>query len=452
MHKIALIGRPNVGKSTLFNKIARKTLALVNDTAGLTRDWQTNICEVDGIEFELIDTAGIEESFDASIEARMRQKTEQAMAQADLTVFLFDAYTGLTPLDHHFAQWIREQGYPTLVVANKCDTKVGKAGYFEGFELGLGEPIPVSAEHAQGFHLLLDEIIAFIKKTKPKDQTSNDLNAEEDEEYSRKIAIIGRPNVGKSTLLNALIGEERVMTGPEAGVTRDAIAVDWIKNNQKYRLVDTAGLRKKAKIHEDIEKMSAHESKRAIRLANIVILVLDAELAFDKQDLSLAHMVIEEGRCLIIAINKWDAANKKLDLLKHYQDKLETALPQVKGIPFITISAKNKKNLDKLIDESEKLYQLWNARISTGELNRWLAETTDRHPPPLASGRRIRLKYMTQIKTRPPTFAIWITKPVNLPESYLKYIKNKMREDFNLPAVPIRFVIKKGKNPYDDKK
>ncbi len=451
MHKIALIGRPNVGKSTLFNKLAKKKLALVDDTPGLTRDWQAFICEYEDVQFELIDTAGIEESFDDSIEARMRQKTEDAIARADLTVFMFDAHSGLTPLDQHFAKWIRERDYPVIVVANKCDTKVGQSSYYEGFELGLGEPIPMSAEHARGFDILLDSIKDYIKHHEPKSTDINSID-EGEEDFARKIAIVGRPNVGKSTLVNALIGEERMMTGPEAGVTRDSIAVDWIKNDQKFRLVDTAGLRKKAKIHEDIEKMSAHETRRAIRLANIVILVLDAEQAFDRQDLSLAHMVIEEGRCLMIAVNKWDIAPGKLELLQKYKDKISIALPQVKGIPFVTISAKNKKNLDKLITEAEKLYQFWNARISTGELNRWLAEVTETHPPPLASGRRIRLKYMTQIKTRPPTFAVWITKPVNLPDSYLRYIQNSMRADFNLPAVPIRFHVKKGKNPYEDKK
>ena len=475
---VAIVGRPNVGKSTLFNRMVRKKLSIVDDRPGITRDWQEAEADFMGLNFKVIDTAGLEESFDDSIEARMRKTTENALKHADAILFMIDAKAGLTPLDRHFAKWLREQNLSCRLIANKCESSKIEEGLFEAYELGMGEPICISAEHAVGmdelYKILAPEIEKYQEKERAladiKDATSyeedeykvalnkyeegsgigfgDEEDIEEVENLPIKVAIIGRPNAGKSTLLNALIGEERTMTGPEAGITRDSISVNWQYDGRDFCLVDTAGIRKKAKITDKIEKFSVEDSFRAIRLAQVVILMLDADNLFEKQDLSLAAHVIEEGRALVIAINKWDIAKDKTDKIEHAKYKLETSLGQVKDVSFVTISALKKRGLKKLMNEVLRTYDIWNKRIGTGKLNRWLKMMEAHHPPPLSQGRPNRLRYITQIKSRPPSFALWVSKPKDISDSYKRYLINGLRESFDMPAVPIRISIKTSKNPY----
>lgn len=472
MFTLAIVGRPNVGKSTLFNRLAGKQLAIVDDTPGVTRDWR----EAEGYLFDqsirIIDTAGLEESFDDSIQGRMRQQTEAALKQANAILFLVDGRSGITPLDEHFAAFLRRQNLPVVLGVNKCENEqVTQTAMAEAYGLGLGNPIALSAAHGHGmediYHMLEphfdndegeedeDEKGTYI----PEDELdalegddSFDFAAtveEIDPEKPVKIAIVGRPNVGKSTLLNTLVGDHRVMTGPEAGITRDAIAVDWEHEGRKFKLVDTAGLRKKAKVHDKIEKMSVDDSMRAIRLAQVVILVLDANAVLEKQDLQIAEHVIEEGRALIIAINKWDAVDDRNESLERLKYKLDTSLAQVKNIPTVTISALKNRNIGFLMNEVIKIYEVWNRRVPTGPMNRWIAAMESRHPAPLAQGRPNRLKFLTQIKTRPPTFALWVSRPKELPAAYKRYVINGIREDFDLQGVPIRLLVRASKNPYN---
>ncbi|MCC6598720.1 MAG: ribosome biogenesis GTPase Der [Alphaproteobacteria bacterium] len=465
---LAIVGRPNVGKSTLFNRLAGKKLAIVNDTPGVTRDWR----EAEGFlyerKFRIIDTAGLEESFDESIQGRMRQQTEAAIRRADAILFLVDGRAGITPLDEHFAQWLRKQKKPVTLAVNKCENeKIIRNALAEAYRLGLGEPIAISAEHALGMEDLYNIFAPhFPEEAIPTDLEEDELaefdgldeiegledyefkEEEVDPEKPLKIAIVGRPNVGKSTLLNAIVQEHRSMTGPEAGITRDAVTVDWEYAGQKFRLVDTAGMRRKSKIQDEIEKMSVEDSLRAIRLAQAVILVTDANLPLEKQDIQIAEHVIDEGRALILAINKWDTVRNRAEVLEELSYKFDTSLAQLKQIPFQTISATNNKNIDRLLDMVLKTYTCWNTRIKTAGLNRWLARIESQNPAPLVGGRRNRLKYITQIKTRPPTFAVWAAQPEHLPKSHRRYIINALRRDYEIPGVPIRLLVRKSKNPY----
>jgi len=468
---VVIVGRPNVGKSTLFNRLAGKKLALVDDTPGLTRDWRSAEARVGGLAFNIIDTAGLEDVFDDSLEARMRRQTERALEAADVVLFVVDARAGITPLDRHFATHLRRIDKPVVLVANKAEGRAGNPGLYEAFELGLGDPVPMSAEHGEGLADLVGALLPFTDAEEAREaaagaritaRVENDDfdedatpigDIEESEEEKAKpiqIAIIGRPNVGKSTLLNSLIGEERVLTGPEAGMTRDAIAVDWIWRGRAVRLVDTAGMRRRARVDTKIEKLAVADGLRVVRLAQVVILVLDADQSLDKQDLTLARMVIDEGRALLIAVNKWDAVEDRALALKRVEDKLESSLAQARGIKFVTISALKRRNLDDLLDAVIETYGVWNRRIPTAKLNRWLAGTLEHHPPPLVEGRRIKIRYMTQVKTRPPTFALFINMPLDLPEAYNRYVASTLRADFDLPGVPIRLILRKGKNPYSD--
>ena len=473
MFTLAIVGRPNVGKSTLFNRIAGKQLAIVDDTPGVTRDWR----EAEGYLFDqklrILDTAGLEENFDDSIQGRMRRQTEAALKQADAILFLVDGRSGITPLDEHFAAFLRRQDIPVILGVNKCENEeVTQSAQAESYALGLGDPIALSAAHGLG----VEEIYHLLKPHFPDEEESElnendkDLNdtdldslegnldydfaSEQDDDEAEdpqkpiKIAIIGRPNVGKSTLLNTLVGDERVMTGPEAGITRDAIAVDWVYNEQAFKLVDTAGMRKKARVHDKIEKMSVDDSLRAIRLAQVVILVLDSNAVLEKQDLQIAEHVINEGRALIIAVNKWDIVDDRKETLEKLEYKLDTSLAQIKNIPTVTISALKNKNIGKMMDFIMKTYKTWNKRLPTGPLNRWVAAMESKHPAPLVSGRQNRLKYITQIKTRPPTFALWVSQPKELPAAYRRYIINGLREDFDLPGIPVRLLVRASKNPY----
>ncbi len=459
---VVLVGRPNVGKSTLFNRLAGKKLALVDDTPGVTRDWRSAPGHVGGLSFTVIDTAGLEDVTDDSLEARMRRQTEQALTRADVALFIIDARAGITPLDRHFANLLRRGKTPVLLVANKTEGKVGQPGMFEAYELGLGDPIPLSAEHGEG---MADLVEALLPYAPPDDESAEEQaddgfdpsipigdqpEPEEDRSKPIQIAIVGRPNVGKSTLLNGLLGEERVLTGPEAGMTRDAIAVDWEWRDRRFKLVDTAGMRRRARVDEKVEKLAVADSLRVIRMANVVILVVDAGAILDKQDLTIARLVISEGRALVIAINKWDTVDDRAMALRQVEDKLESTLGYIKGVKVVTISALKGHKLDTLLDGVLETYTIWNRRIPTSQLNRWMEGVLEHHPPPLVEGRRVKIRYVTQVKSRPPTFALFVNKPLDLPESYQRYLTTHLRDSFDMPGVPVRLLLRKGKNPYAD--
>ncbi|NBB84082.1 MAG: ribosome biogenesis GTPase Der [Alphaproteobacteria bacterium] len=455
---VAIIGRPNVGKSTLFNRLIGKRLALVDDTPGVTRDRRAAPARLGPLTFTVIDTAGLEEAFDDSLEARMRRQTEVALAEADVALFMIDARAGITPLDRHFAGWLRQSATPVILVANKAEGRAGQAGLYEAFELGLDAPVPISAEHGEGMADLVEALLPFEAAAEaaaaaaaPDGETPAGEGDDADEPRVIQMAIVGRPNVGKSTLVNALIGEDRVLTGPDPGVTRDAIAVEWQWDGRPIRLVDTAGMRRKARITDKVERIAVQDTLGAVRLAQVVVLVVEADAVLDRQDLTIAAHVIEEGRALVVAVNKWDAASDRRATLRRLNDRLETSLTQVRGIPTVTVSGLKRQGLDKLMGAVGRAYDTWNTRISTGPLNRWLAAAVESHPPPVVKGRRLKLRYMTQVKARPPTFAVFTTRPEDVPESYLRYLVNGLRERFSMAGTPIRIVLRKGKNPFADK-
>ncbi len=441
--KVAIVGRPNVGKSTLFNRLCGKRMAIVHDLPGVTRDRKEAFGQLGDIPLNLIDTAGLEEQSEDPLMQEMQRQVLSALKDADVALFMIDAREGVTPLDEAFANLLRKAEKPVILLANKCEGKDGELGLAEAWGLGFGEPFALSAEHAQGLDSLYDGLRQFY--TGPFEEEVDD-----EEEAPLQLAIVGRPNVGKSTLLNQLVDHERVLTGPEAGVTRDAIAIDWEYKGQPIRLVDTAGLRKRAKVTEKLEWLATSESYSAIQYAQVVVLVLDATQPLEKQDLHIASQVINEGRCLVLALNKWDLITNKQELLNHLKARLTTALPQVSGVPLIPLSALTGKHKEKVLDAALSLYEIWNRRISTSKLNRWLEEAIARHPPPLVAGRRIKIKYLTQIKIRPPTFVLFCSKSEELPGSYEKYIVNGLREAFKMEGVPIRLFVRSGKNPYAD--
>ncbi|MEC8116329.1 MAG: ribosome biogenesis GTPase Der [Pseudomonadota bacterium] len=463
MFTIALVGRPNVGKSTLFNRLIGRRHALVDDTPGVTRDRREGAGRLADLHFQVVDTAGLEEADPESLAGRMRAQTERAIADADLVLMMVDARSGIMPLDEHFARLLRRRGDKVVLLANKSEGAAARAGLFEAFSLGLGEPVAISAEHNEGMADLYEAIRARMPEEPAEEKNENavledgsppeegvDIWQDRDRPRVVRMAVVGRPNVGKSTLVNAVLGEDRLLTGPEAGITRDAVEVEWRYRDRPLKLVDTAGLRRRARVMEKLEKLSVEDTRRAIQFAHVVVLVLDAQMMLEKQDLTIARMVIEEGRALVIAANKWDAVTDREQALRDLRDRFEISLPQVKGAPYITVSALRGRNLDKLFDAVFAVYDVWNTRISTARLNRWLSHKTEAHPPPLARGRRIRLRYMTQIKARPPTFAAFVSLPEELPEAYTRYLVNGLREDFDLPGTPIRFITRKGKNPYAD--
>ncbi|SMF77959.1 GTP-binding protein [Azospirillum oryzae] len=457
---VVLVGRPNVGKSTLFNRLAGKKLALVDDTPGVTRDWRSAPAHVGGLSFTVVDTAGLEDVTDDSLEARMRRQTEQALERADVALFIIDARAGITPLDRHFANLLRRGKTPVLLVANKTEGKAGQPGMFEAYELGLGDPIPLSAEHGEGMADLVEALLPYAPpedggEVEEKDDgfdpsipVGDQPEPEEDRSKPIQIAIVGRPNVGKSTLLNSLLGEERVLTGPEAGMTRDAITVDWEWRDRRFKLVDTAGMRRRARVDEKVEKLAVADSLRVIRMANVVVLVVDAAAILDKQDLTIARLVISEGRALVIAVNKWDTVDDRAMALRQVEDKLQASLGYIKGVKVVTISALKGHKLDTLLDGVLETYTVWNRRIPTAQLNRWIEGVLEHHPPPLVEGRRVKIRYVTQVKTRPPTFALFVNKPLDLPESYQRYLTTHLRDSFDMPGVPVRLLLRKGKNPY----
>ncbi len=468
---VAIVGRPNVGKSTLCNRLVGKRGAIVHDMPGVTRDRREGAATLLGMEFTVIDTAGYEDATGDSVEARMRRQTEMAVEEADVALMLIDSRAGVTPLDRHFADLLRKARTPVILVANKCEGRAGEPGLYESYGLGLGEPVPVSAEHGEGLSDLIFALQPYAEAAGAlvdDDEEEDDFApppAEQDEEAANaaeeaaraarplQLVIAGRPNVGKSTLVNRLLGEDRMLTGPEAGLTRDAISSEWEHKGRRIRLVDTAGLRKRANIDDPVEKLSVSNTLEAIRMAEVVVLVMDSAAILDKQDLTIARMVIEEGRALVIAVNKWDAVEKPEEALARLRDRLETSMPQVRGVPCITMSALAGKGLGRLMDAVIEQHKTWNRRISTSKLNQWLEEVVAHHPPPaLAGGRRLKIRYMTQAKARPPTFIIFASKPEELPEAYTRYLINGLRETFKLPGVPLRLFVRGGKNPYAKEK
>jgi GTP-binding protein len=467
--KVAIVGRPNVGKSTLFNRLVGKKLALVDDTPGVTRDRREGDAHLGDLSFVVIDTAGLEEATGDTLEARMRRQTEAAIADADVCLLLIDARAGVTPLDKRFAQILRKSPTPVILVANKCEGGAGEAGRMEAFELGLGAPLPVSAEHGEGLVSLYDALRPFADRIAEEeeeraveDALAGDAEAEAgfdpeapyepDLEAPLRIAVVGRPNVGKSTLVNQLIGEDRMLTGPEAGITRDSIGIEWVWRGRRIKLFDTAGMRRRARVTEKLEKLSVADTLRAIRFAEVVAVTLDAGIPFERQDLHIVDLVEQEGRALIIVVNKWDLVEDPQAKLRELKEELERLLPQIRGVPIVTLSALSGKGLDKLMPRIEAVHMLWNARISTAKLNRWLEDAVSRHPPPAVKGRAINLKYMAQVKSRPPTFAIFSSRAEEVPTAYRRYLVNALREDFGLPGVPIRLFMRVRKNPFADKK
>ncbi|MFP4537851.1 MAG: ribosome biogenesis GTPase Der, partial [Dichotomicrobium sp.] len=445
--KVAIVGRPNVGKSTLFNRLTGRRQALVAPMPGLTRDRRESEFEVAGHPATLIDTAGLEDAESGSIAGRMRAQSERAIAEADIVLFVIDARTGVTPVDEMFADIARQSGHPVILLANKVEGRAGEAGVYEAYSLGLGDPVPISAEHGEGIGELHDRLESAAEAILAGDAEDADA-ADEEEGRPIRVAIIGRPNAGKSTLFNHLAGEERTITGPEPGLTRDSIAIDVAWGDQPVKLFDTAGLRRRARVHEEAEKLSVDDALRAIRFADVVIVLLEADRALEKQDLHIAAMAAEEGRAMVIAINKWDLVSDKGDKRREFREAVDRLLPQIKGVPVAPISALTGRGIHQLMTQVGKVHALWNARFSTGRLNRWLGETVAAHPPPAPGGRRIRLRYITQPGTRPPRFVIFCSRPEAVPASYERYLVNSLRQDFGLWGVPLRLFLRKGKNPY----
>ncbi len=447
---IAIVGRPNVGKSTLFNRMTGKRAALVSDLPGLTRDRREGEAELWGYAVRVVDTAGLEEAASGSIASRMRAQSEAAIAEADLVLFVIDARSGVTPADKEFARIVRNAGRPSILVANKCEGSKGTEGFYDAYSLGLGEPIAISAEHAEGLSDLYSDMIKALGLEADPGEAPAEGEPTERLEHARpiKVAIVGRPNAGKSTLVNALLGEDRMITGPEPGLTRDAIASDLIWAGRAIKLFDTAGLRRKSKVEEEAEKLASSDTIRAIRFAEVVVLLIDAERGIEHQDLTIASMVADEGRALVIAINKWDLIVEKQKVLKQQRDVAVERLAQMPGLRVITLSALGERGLDKLMPEVLGAYDTWNKRVSTPELNRWLGQALERHAPPATSGRRIKIRYMTQASSRPPTFVAFCSQPKALPASYVRYLEKSLRAAFDFPGVPIRFNLRKRDNPY----
>lgn len=441
---VAIIGRPNVGKSTLFNRLVGRRLALVDDRPGVTRDRREGEARLGDIAFTVIDTAGLEQSRPESLSGRMRVQTEAAIDQADAVFFMIDARTGPMPADHAFADVARKSGKPVVLVANKSEGTAGEAGRVEAYALGLGDPVPISAEHDEGMSDLYDALRAVL----PEQSVADSSGLAMDEAHPIRVAIVGRPNAGKSTLINRLIGEDRLLTGPEAGITRDAIAVEHVWQNHKFRIYDTAGLRRRSRVDEKLEKLSVADALNAVRFAEVVVVLLDVENAFEEQDQRIADLVEQEGRAIVIAVNKWDLNEKKAGAIGKLREQAEEKLTQLKGVPLVAVSGLTGEGLDRLMQAVVDAYDVWNKRIPTSGLNRWFEHAVSAHPPPAVSGRALRLNYITQAKSRPPSFVIFCTRADAVPDAYKRYLLNSLRETFELPGTPIRLTLREKDNPY----
>lgn len=450
---VVIVGRPNVGKSTLFNRLVGKKIALVDDQPGVTRDRREGEASLLDLQFRIVDTAGFEDEDAATLPGRMRAQTQAAVDMADVALFVVDARAGLTPLDQEIAQWLRGTDTPIVVLANKAEGRDGAAGAMEAYSLGMGDPIPFSAEHGEGLVELFEGLMPHIDSYEPvEEEADDDLSPD----APLKLAIVGRPNAGKSTLINKMLGEDRLITGPEAGITRDSIAIDWEWESpdgpvRKVRLIDTAGLRKKAKVDDKLEKLSAADTQRAIDFAEVVVLLLDATRGLEAQDLRIADQIYEEGRAMVIALNKWDVSENSSSLFQGVRAALEEGFAQVKGVPLLTISAETGKGIDQLLKAAFEVREAWSQRVSTGVLNRWFEAAIEKNPPPAPGGKRIKLRYVTQIKTRPPSFVIFGTRVDQLPESYRRYLVNGIRRELGFGSVPVRLTLRAPKNPFGNK-
>ncbi|PWB94296.1 ribosome biogenesis GTPase Der [Methylosinus sporium] len=457
---LAIIGRPNVGKSTLFNRLVGKKLALVDDRPGVTRDRREGEARLADLRFTIIDTAGLEEGASATLEGRMRAQTEAAIETADAILFMIDARVGVTPDDKYFADLVRRAGKPVILAANKSEGRKGEAGLVEAYELGFGDPVPLSAEHGEGLGEFYDALREALPEAtadwEEDEEAATDIAVSADEDGSEvdptkplRIAVVGRPNAGKSTLINRLLGEDRLLTGPEAGITRDSISVPFRWRDRDMKLFDTAGLRKRAKVVDKLEKLAGADALRAVRFSEVVVLLLDSAIPFEKQDLTIADLAAREGRAVVIALGKWDAVDDPGTRLAKLREEAERLLPQIKGAPVVAVSGVTGYGLDKLMHAILEAHEVWNRRISTARLNRWLESAIDETPPPAVSGRRIKIRYMTQAKARPPHFILFGNQLDELPASYQRFLVNGLRRAFDLPGTPIRISTRSGENPFD---
>jgi len=449
---IAIIGRPNVGKSTLFNRLVGQKLALVDDEPGVTRDRREGEARLGDLEFTIIDTAGLDEGAKGSLTARMQEQTETAIRLADALMFVVDARAGLTPTDRSFADFARRADKPVLLLANKSEGKHGEAGAMEAYALGLGDPIQISAEHGEGLGELYDALRALLPAREEADDEGDDESAEDLTKRPIRVAIVGRPNAGKSTLINHLLGEERLLTSPDAGTTRDSIAVEIAWKGRTFRVFDTAGLRRRSRIEEKLEKLSVADALRAVRFAEVVVLMLDAQNRFEEQDLRIADLIEREGRALVVAVNKWDLMGGKTAQISALRSDADHWLPQVAGVPVVAVSGLMGEGIDRLMQAIIDAYSVWNRRVATSALNRWFEQAVAANPPPAVSGRRLKLNYITQTKARPPSFVLFCSRADAVPQSYLRYLTNSLREAFSLPGTPVRITLREKANPFAHKR
>ena len=446
---VAILGRPNVGKSTLFNRLVGRKIALVDDQPGVTRDRREGMAQIADLSFRVFDTAGLDDAKKETLEARMSAQAETAVHDSDLVFFVIDAREGVTPIDRMFAEKIRKFGKPVRLVANKAEARMAEAGVLESYSLGFGEPLAISAEHGEGLESLYDAIAPLMPEAA---EVSDEDVLEEELTRPLRLAIIGQPNAGKSTLVNTMLGEERMLTGPEAGITRDAISTDWTYAGREIKLWDTAGIRRKSRVTGKIEKLAVSDALRAIRFADCVVVLIDASMVIERQDLALSDLVATEGRAVVLALSKWDLVEDKQKKLAEVHSDLEDVLPEIRGVPVVTISAKQERGVDKMMKAVFEAVDRWSARITTSQLNRWLEAAVSKNPPPAPSGRRIKIRYATQASSRPPTFAVFGNQMSKMPDSYKRYLMNTLRKDFDLAGVPIRFSLRGGKNPFDKDK
>jgi GTPase len=444
---VTIVGRPNVGKSTLFNRLVGQKIAIVDDTPGVTRDRREGLGKIADLNFRLIDTAGLDDAKKGTLEHRMSAQSEEAARMADVILFVMDARVGVTGTDKEFAQRIRKMGKPVILVGNKCESRAALPGLGEAYGLGYGEPVAVSAEHGEGLDGLYDALAPYVAKAEAAEEEEL---AEDDPKRPLRLAIIGQPNAGKSTLVNAMLGQERMLTGPEAGITRDSISSDWSYKGRPIKLWDTAGIRRKSRVQEKIEKLSVSDALRAVRFAECVVVMIDATMVIERQDLTLCDLVQREGRAVVLALSKWDAVEDKARTLRDVESKLEDVLPEIRGVIVVTISGKQGRGIDTLMKGVLEADKKWNARVTTSKLNRWLEGAMERNAPPAPSGRRIKIRYATQVNARPPTFALFGNQLSKLPDSYLRYLTNGLRENFDLGGTPIRFVLRGSSNPYEE--